>query len=177
MDINKNLVNKVLATSLGISLLIIILGALAITIGPSDLLKDYIKGDELKEIDFETFKGGNLEDQYLVCPEDFCLETTPDLIAPLFNQTTKQLRATLLEYVDNDQTVTTKSMDLGKQQFTFLVQDYSKTFPDVITIRFIDLQGLYSSVAIYARTEIGEANIGLNEKLANRWLTLLKKNE
>jgi hypothetical protein len=177
MSDNKNLINKILTISLGLSVLVVIAGALFIAFGPTDFLKDYVSSNELKEVEFETLKLGTLEDEYLACPEDFCLEATPNIIAPRFTQTITQLRTVLLDYVDRDRTITPQSMDIAKQQFTFLVHDQPKPFPDVVTVRFIDLYGQYSSVAIYSRTEIGKTKKGVNEKRVSRWLALLSKNE
>ena len=48
-------------------------------------------------------------------------------------------------------------------------------FPDTIVVRFLDLPGGTSMVAIYSRSQLGEGDMGVNKARIERWLGKLKK--
>lgn len=164
-------------TSIGLSIIVLLVGGFFIlSDSPSRWFDETFGGGQIPEIDFETLVLPVRSDEYLICPQDLCLDTDPDEFSPEFDIPPEKLRAILLEYADLQVNVRRLRLDLAKQQYDFADQSPTMRFPDIITVRIIDLGAGRSTIAIYSRSVSSFAKKGSNAKRARRWLTMISPN-
>ncbi len=107
-------------------------------------------------------------------PPDYCLYP-PKTISPIFEISSAEL-AEMFEAVVLAEPRTEKigSLEINKDLQTDYVQ-YSKLigYPDTITVRFIDLGGEESTLAVFSRAHYGYRDFGVNEARVKDWMRKL----
>ncbi len=169
----KTKIDALIFTLVVISGLVVIVGMLLI-IFSDDLTEGGLFGSgEMVVVDFEALTLSPDSGHYLVCPEGFCQNSTPDQITEIYRVPVFELRDRLTRFIDSQQGLERKTLDLQNLQFVFLAYNRSSPFPDVITVKLYDLGAPRSSIAILSQTIKGEDATGRNRTRVQRWLKIL----
>lgn len=136
-------------------------------------LLDYPK--PLPQIDLSVFKMHEKPNQYLVCGAGLCKNETPHMIAPVFEMNARDLRKAFQSVALNDTDVTLIHKDDEQRQDDYVARTKWMRYPDIVTAKFIDLDGGQSTFALYSRSVYGHSDFGVNEKRAKAWLEKLQK--
>jgi len=173
----KSFLDKLIYISISLSVVIILGGLILIMFSEKLPLEGIFGSGEIAEVDFEALTVTPGPNHYLACPEDYCPMATPDQITEVYPITVDVLSQRFFNFVDGLPRVDLKpgGMDIPNRQFEYLAYNGSNPFPDVVTVRFFDLGGNRSSVAIYSRTLKGEDLSDTNQKLVSRWLRAMEE--
>lgn len=153
------MIDRLRSVAISLSVLIL-LGGMAfwiftMTESGKSFVGDAFGDGALPDISFKTLQPDDRSAHYLLCPDNYCLpENTP--ISPTWAVPVSELYAAMIEFADQRGNIKAAKMNLADRQFDFLLTSEEKPWPDVITVRFISLGDRLSSVAIYARTPVGE---------------------
>ena len=156
---------------------ILIVAAIAVAtfliIGPAPIWSLFGPAD-LGPVEFETLQRRTSPNDALACPNDLC-KAASDLVPPVFAVDARTLRQAFAEVIGSERNI----RPVGSDE-TALTQRYVQTsallgFPDTIVVRFIQMPGSRSSVAIYSRSQLGRSDFGVNKARIERWLEKLKQ--
>ncbi|MZR30102.1 DUF1499 domain-containing protein [Sneathiella litorea] len=138
------------------------------------MLKKLLKNVQRPQLDFSSLQRPRKPNTYLMSPPDYCLYP-PKTISPIFEISSAEL-AEMFEAVVLAEPRTEKigSLEINKDLQTDYVQ-YSKLigYPDTITVRFIDLGGEESTLAVFSRAHYGYRDFGVNEARVKDWMRKL----
>lgn len=162
---------KIRFLTIASSIAIMAVGALLLHPSARPLLESLFGSGEIPSVVFEELELTGDQDEFLVCSIKLCGRSQPHLVAKTYEVPLNELREALLSALDRSPTFYRRSLDLAIHQFEFTDRVSNSPFPDVVTIRFIDLGGDRSTIAIYSRSVVGRSNPGQNQ---NRVLGLLK---
>ena len=124
-------------------------------------------------LDFATLKRAERPNNYLVAPEGLCREATPDDIAPVFNTSLEDVKAAFLRTLATEPRI--EITDESPQALECVQRSRVFRFPDLVSVRFIDVPTEKTTLAIYSRSVYGYSDMGVNSKRIQRLLTQLKK--
>lgn len=158
----------------GIGILVVLL---AVAIG---IFFAFIRTDEMmigffpegpgEPIDFATLTLKDSPNQYLVCPEDLC-NGRQHRVSPVFQMPAEELAGLWFEILETKLRTTQMSVDNGDvNQVDYVQRTELMQYPDWITVRFIDLGGRRSTLAIYSRSVYGYSDRGVNKARIDAWL-------
>lgn len=155
------------------AIIVVVVVSAFVLIGPERLWSTMGPAD-LGPVDFETLKRQKTPNDALVCPPRLCIAKS-DLEAPAFAVDAKGLRAAMAEVIASEPRISAvhiadDAMTDGYGQRSALLG-----FPDTIVVRYLDLPGGTSTVAIYSRSQLGSGDMGVNKARIERWLGKLKK--
>ncbi|GEQ97083.1 hypothetical protein JCM17844_07200 [Iodidimonas gelatinilytica] len=170
-----SVIDAIRYAAIAVSILVIIAGMALLFMSPSQL-EGLFNEKELPVIEFATLTRTDKPNSYLLCPADRCPQASPDDIAPVFDLSSNDLRARLLEYVDRSPDIRTHRLDLENQQFEFVERTPMMRFPDIITVRIYPTDEGGSTLAIYSRSVYGHSDLGANKKRITRWLAAIAPN-
>jgi hypothetical protein len=154
---------KIRYLAIGSSIAVLALGALLLHPDARPLLDSLFGQGKLPPVDFESLELSGEQDEYLVCSLELCRMAQPNLVANAYNVPLAELRDMLISSIDKSPTYFRRSLDLAKQQFEFTERVPSSPYPDVVTIRFVNLGDNRSSLAIYSRSVGGRSDPGRNQ--------------
>ncbi len=121
-------------------------------------------------IEFSTLKLKDSPNQYLVCPEDLC-NGQQHRVSPVFPVPAEELAGYWYDIVAQKPRTEQVSVDNGDlNQVDYVQRSELMQYPDWITIRFIDLEGGSSTLAIYSRSVYGQSDLGINQERIDAWL-------
>lgn len=152
-------------------ILIVLYAAAALFIGRTEMLAMAFGPVRRGTVDFPTLRKNPNPNQFLVCPEGYCVEP-PDMIAPTFSATPEQLRDRWVERIGSQDRVRMIAGDAADLQYDFEERTFLMGFPDTITVRFLPAEE-GSTLAVYSRSHYGKSDLGVNGKRIRRWLDLL----
>ena len=127
---------------------------------------------DLGHVDFPTVKKTSKPNQFLLCPKNICKNETPDAEPPVFKMTKERLKASFIQALGTEGRST---VDDAGDGLRFIMRSPIFRFPDTINAEFFDVQG-GSTLAVYARAQIGYKDFRINEKRVRRWLATLETN-
>ena len=153
-----SLVDIIRILAIGLSIVVVLVGAVLLFPGSSRWFERAFDVGALPDIEFQSLQRVDKPNDYLVCPDGLC----------------QAARAVVLEYVDSDPNIDTYRLDLNRQQFDFVERSRSMRFPDVVTVRFFDVDGQRSTLAIYSRSIYGYSDLGANKRRVKRWLSIIE---
>ncbi len=122
------------------------------------------------QVDFASLTLTSKPNQYLVCPRELCA-AAPDRESPTFDLTTEQLRTQWLVWAAGQNGLEPLSEHPDGLQLDVVERTKLIGFPDVITVRFVSVDGGKSSIAIYSRSVYGYSDLGVNRDRIERWLS------
>lgn len=163
-------ISKIVASAVAI---VVVVVSAFLLIGPERLWSTMGPAD-LGPVDFETLKRRESPNDALVCPSRLC-KARSDLEAPVFAVDAKGLRAAMAKVIASEPRVT--AVDIADTALTdrYVQRSALLGFPDTIVVRYLDLPGGASMVAIYSRSQLGEGDMGVNKARIERWLGKLKR--
>ena len=121
-------------------------------------------------MDFKTLKLSRWKkNQFLVAPDGYSSEQA-HFSSPTYGCSAENLKAKWMSMINNQPRVILKNSDNHNMEYTFI--QYSKIFrfPDYITVHFIALSPMKSTLAIFSRSRYGRRDFGVNERRIRSWL-------
>lgn len=107
---------------------------------------------------------------YRVGPEG---TTEPDDASPRFNVDAAALGAAFDTVAMNENAVERLAGSPSEGWVTYVQRSTLFGFPDYISVRFIDVDGGGSTLAVFSRSRLGQSDLGVNEKRVKDWLAKL----
>lgn len=130
---------------------------------------------DLGPVDFGVINRSPSGNDALICPPGLCGSVKTDGVAPVFIAPVARLRDAVRVIEVNDPDVSPLARDEAKVQDRYLARTRLMRFPDTISVRFIDLGGGRSTLALYSRSQIGRSDFGVNKARLQEWISLLRE--
>lgn len=99
--------------------------------------------------------------------------TEPDADAPTFSVDAGVLGAAFDTVAMNESAVERLAGSPGDGWVTYVQRSTLFGFPDYISVRFIDVDGGGSTLAVFSRSRLGQSDLGVNKKRVEDWLAKL----
>ncbi len=135
-------------------------------------LRFFLPVSNIPIIEFPTLKLTNNPNEYLLCPKDYC-KSKPHVISPLFQVSAKELQAAWQKMMSAQPRTTLHSNNKTNNQLDFVQRTELVRYPDIVTVRFIEVSGKQSTIAIYSRSVYGRSDFGANKARIERWMAVL----
>ena len=129
---------------------------------------------DLGPVNFETLKRRTTPNDSLACPQNICIAKS-DVTPPVFAVSAPELAKAFARVVASEPSVEQVASDDGGFTRRYVQRTKIMRFPDTIVVRFIDLGEGRSTLALYSRSQLGEADFGVNRARIERWLEKLTK--
>ncbi len=173
MDILALVLKLLLAILCAVAVLLILLSlwgwekAWTATFGPPDL----------GPIDFEGLKKRSRPNQGLIAPADLSDESSVDATSPVYDLSAEHLRAELLKIALAEPNIERVDDGSDPLRLRFVQRSPRMRFPDTINVSIIPVDANTSTLAYYARAQIGYRDFDVNLKRGKRWLGRLNEFE
>ena len=163
------------------STLLLILAALAaaavaafLLAGPARVWRVF--GDpDLGPVVFETLQRRSTPNDALACPPAMCAAAV-DIISPRFAVSAADLRLAFARVMATEERIETVSRNDATLEDRYIQRSRLMGFPDTLNVKVIDLGGGQSGIALYSRSQLGKADIGVNKARLERLLAKLTQN-
>jgi uncharacterized protein (DUF1499 family) len=129
---------------------------------------------DLGSVEFETLERRTTPTDALACPTGLCRADT-DILPAVYRVDAATLRKALLQAVKTERRVTRVAIDDQLPGDRFIQRSEKLRFPDTIVVRYVDLPGGTSTIAIYSRSQLGRGDLGVNLARVERWLNKLSR--
>ncbi|MBL9098539.1 MAG: DUF1499 domain-containing protein [Alphaproteobacteria bacterium] len=126
-----------------------------------------------ERIDFETLKRARTPNTFLMAPEGLCKNAKIDMAAPVYAVPAAKLRQEFLSVAIAQPRTSHVFADEPGLYDDFVVRSALFRFPDLVAVKFIDLKGKTSTLALYSRSVYGRSDLGVNRKRSLAWLAQL----
>src|SRR5262249_10225453 len=129
---------------------------------------------DLGPVTFETLTRQPSRNDALACPPGLCTAQA-DIVPPVFNVSARDLRLAFGRMLQNEPLVQLADADDLVPSERYVQRTPLLRFPDTIDVRFIDLPEGRSTIALYSRSQVGSADMGVNRARIERWLAALSR--
>ena len=113
---------------------------------------------------------------YLVAPQSL-VEAQVDLEAPVYIAPAATMAQAFNEYVLTQPNALPVEGRVESLWLTFVQRTPTLKMPDYISVKFIELEGGKSTIAIYSRSRFGYGDMGVNKARITAWLQSLSSFE
>ena len=113
---------------------------------------------------------------YYVAPQSM-VEDRVDLEAPVYTVPAEIMANAFNDYVLTQPNTLLVDGSVGALWLTYVQRTPVLKMPDYITVKFIDLEGGKSTIAIYSRSRFGYGDMGVNKARVDLWLQSLSSFE
>ncbi len=127
---------------------------------------------DLGDVEFETLTRRTSPNDALACPSGLCAATV-DIVTPTFMMPAQALRDAFVRAIASEQRLVRVASNDARLQDRYVQRTPLLGYPDTIVVRFVDLGGGRSSLALYSRSKLGRSDLGANKARLERWLALL----
>ncbi|NVJ99465.1 MAG: hypothetical protein HWE25_15035 [Alphaproteobacteria bacterium] len=131
------------------------------------------KSGDLPPVEFETLTFESGDAGYLLCSQETCPAAIANGPSARFPVSAQKLRLAVADYADAMPTARTFRFDPIQNQFDFTERQPGQALPTVVTVKIQELNAYESALAIYSRKPVGDDSAEDNEKLVNRWISVL----
>ena len=128
---------------------------------------------DLGPVMFESLRRRAAPNDALACPPDLC-PANIDIIPPEFAVTPSALREAFARAILPERRLTLVDIDDRMSTDRYVQRTERMRFPDTIVVRFLERPGGRSTIAIYSRSQLGRADLGVNRARIERWLERLE---
>ena len=128
---------------------------------------------DLGPVAFETLERRATPNDALACPPGFC-RAAGDHAPPVFAISAADLRRAFAAMVAGEPRVKRVAIDDAAMTERWIQRSRIMKFPDTIDVRFLDLPGGRSTLALYSRSQLGSGDMGVNRARIERWLGRLE---
>lgn len=129
---------------------------------------------DLGPVDFARLERRSSPNDALACPESgFCGGARADIAAPVFAVDARALAAAMERVLASERGLVRVAVDASAGSARYVQRTPLLGFPDTIELRYLDLPGGRSSLAIYSRSKLGHSDLGANRARIERWLQRL----
>lgn len=126
-----------------------------------------------KRIDFETLNRPRSPNTFLLAPDGLCKQAKADLVSAMYSVRAAKLRQELLNVVIAQPRTSHVLADEAALYDDFVVRSAFLGFPDLVTVKFLDLKGERSTLALYSRSVYGRSDLGVNRRRSMDWIARL----
>lgn len=137
-------------------------------------LTAFFSTGNIPAIDFQTLELANSPNQYLLCPKGYCI-TKPNAYSPQFKISEKELQIAWRKLASAQPRTMLYSNRNTANQLTYIQHTKLLRYPDIITVRFIELSEKQSTLAIYSRSIYGRSDYGVNKARIDQWMAELNR--
>jgi len=106
---------------------------------------------------------------YYVAPQAM-VQDTVDLEAPVYAVPAEVMAKAFADYVLTQPNIIPLASDEGGLWATYVQRTPVLKMPDYISVKFVDLDGGRSTIAIYSRSRFGYGDMGVNKARVDLWL-------
>lgn len=149
-------------------------GALAFAIFGPERIWRLAGPPDLGDVVFESLERRTTPNDALACPPGICAARS-DVTPPVFAMPARELRAAFREAVASEPALERVAENESALMERYIQRTELMRFPDTIAVRFFDVGEGRSSVALYARSQIGTDDWGVNRARIERWLEGLRR--
>lgn len=128
---------------------------------------------DLGPVDFAKLERRSSPNDALACPEGVCGSARADVVPPVFAVDARALQAAMERVLATETRLVRVAADAAAGTARYVQRTPLLGFPDTIDLRFLDLPGGRSSLAIYSRSKLGHGDLGANRARLERWLARL----
>jgi uncharacterized protein (DUF1499 family) len=128
---------------------------------------------DTKRIDFETLKRPRTPNTFLLAPEGLCKNAKIDMVAPVYGVPVAKLRQAFLSIAIAQPRTAHALADEPGLYDDFVVRSALFGFPDLVSVKFLQLKGKTSTLALYSRSVYGRSDLGVNRRRSLAWLAEL----
>jgi uncharacterized protein (DUF1499 family) len=128
---------------------------------------------DLGPVSFETLQRRETPNDALACPPNLC-QAKADVVSPAFAVTARDLRLAFARAIADEPRLLKVNSDDASMTERYIQRSRLMRYPDTIVVRFIDLPGSHSTLALYSRSQLGKGDLGVNLARINRWLAALE---
>jgi uncharacterized protein (DUF1499 family) len=121
-------------------------------------------------IDFATLIRPSKPNTFLLAPEGLCKKAKVDKAAPIYPVTAAKLRQEFLAVAIARPRVSHTFADEARLYDDFVARSALLGFPDHVSVKFLDVQGGKSTLAVYSRSVYGRSDLGVNRARILSWL-------
>ena len=157
----------------GAVILAAISAAAFLIVGPSKVWGLFGPAD-LGPIAFETLERRTSPNDSLACPAGLC-KARSDVVPPVLATNARALQAAMAVVIASERDVTKVDADAPVRTERYVQRSALMKFPDTIVVRYVELSGTTSTVAIYSRSQLGHSDLGANKARIERWLAKLQR--
>lgn len=126
-----------------------------------------------QRIDFATLKRPRTPNTFLMAPEGFCPLAKADFASAAYGVGAKKLRQEFLSAAIAQKRVSHSFADDAGLYDDFVVRSALFGFPDYVSVKFLDVKGGKSTLAIYSRSVYGRSDLGVNRARTLAWMALV----
>jgi len=124
-------------------------------------------------IDFATVRRPRSPNTFLLAPDGVCQQAKVDHAAPVYPIKAAKLRQEFLSLVVPLARVSHSLADEGDLYDDFVARSAVFGFPDLVSVKFIDLPRGRSTLALYSRSVYGRSDLGVNRARSLGWIAKL----
>jgi uncharacterized protein (DUF1499 family) len=124
---------------------------------------------DLGAVTFTTLVRRQSPNDALVAPADACAQAKPDKEPPVFPVPAERLRSLVAAVAWEERGTTILEQGTGPQD-RYLVRSLLFRFPDTVNVEVLERGEGRSTLALYARSQIGRKDFGANRRRLERWL-------
>ncbi len=126
-------------------------------------------------VDFAALKLPAKPNTFLMAPKGLCKAAKPDMTPPAFGVAAAKLRQEFLNIVIARPRVSHTFADERELSDDFVARSALFRFPDLVSVKFLDLAKGQSTLALYSRSIYGYSDMGVNRARSLDWLARLKR--
>jgi uncharacterized protein (DUF1499 family) len=156
----------------GLAALAVLAVVAFLVLGPARIWGVFGPAD-LGPVDFARLERRGSPNDSLACPEGFCGGARADIPSPVFAMDARALAATMERVLEAERGLARVAADAAAGTARYVQRTPLLGFPDTIELRYVDLPGGRSTLAIYSRSKLGHSDLGANRARIARWLQLL----
>ncbi|MBL8698193.1 MAG: DUF1499 domain-containing protein [Alphaproteobacteria bacterium] len=127
---------------------------------------------DLGPVEFERLARRSTPNDALACPAGLCAARI-DLEPPTYAVDAAALRAALAAVIAGEPKTERVAADDATLTDRYVQRTALMGFPDTIVVRALEQPGGRSTLAIYARSQLGRSDLGANRARIERWLAKL----
>ena len=124
-------------------------------------------------IDFATLTRPRKPNTFLLAPEGLCKQAKVDKIAPVYPAAVAKLRQEFLAVAIAQPRLSHTFEDEAGLYDDFVARSALFGFPDHVSVKFLDVKGGKSTLAVYSRSVYGRSDFGVNRARTLAWLALV----
>ena len=160
--------NPWLAAAVGLLLLVAASVAGFLIAGPERVWSLFGPAD-LGPVSFETLQRRSTPNDALACPPDIC-SAKVDTVLPVYAIGAADLARAFDKAIASEPRLTLVATSEQGASRRYIQRSRLLGFPDTIVVRFIELAGGHSTLALYSRSQLGKGDLGVNRARIERWL-------
>jgi uncharacterized protein (DUF1499 family) len=108
-----------------------------------------------------------------MAPQGLCRQAKVDVVSPVYGVAAKKLRQEFLGVAISQKRVTHTFADEPGLYDDLIVRSAWFGFPDLVSIKFLDVKAGKSTFALYSRSVYGRSDLGVNRARSLAWLALV----